>query len=955
VLHGELQDALFAADFGLVVEDKGPDVYRNATEFLDNTHPTTSLKRITEAIFNHLANANEPGFALRLNTGFGGGKTHALICLWHLARHIATNMGTAILPAAGRPGVVRVAGVDGDKFGTDVCVPHGDGITTHSLWGELAYQLGGAEGYARVANVDDPGKVPDATLIREMLPANEPVLLLLDELVVYMAKLSKENQGRLLGFVGALMSEVVSRTQAVMVVTAPGDQAAYRDKSHDLQAAVGAAGSLLDDIEKRKAVERDPIESEGHHVVIRRLFASIEGDAAQEASREYHNAYLRIAQERNDLLPVEATKEAYAQRIVEHYPFHPRFFDTVQDRLGALPSFQRSRGTLRLFARVIRDIWRRNADAPLISAGDVNWSSQEIRSDLLNRLGREQFKGAVDQDVERHATTLDGDAPFGTHRRVASAVLLESLSLASNAGLDRREATLAVARPSDTTVAVEEALDALYRDCWYLFMDSAGIRFQFRIEANVNQLIEERMNAVHDEDGKELVRTLILTHYGGHHFKLAAWPSSPREVSHSAELQLALCESEAIARTVCEYEDDSDPPRPRAFRNALVALAPSVESLRDAVQRARRLRAAEDVWEEHSDNPSIKQQLERKLPELKKNANNAAIRAFDRVFIGTAKPKSLPEAILAPAEGALGTAQGQPNLLDYLRSQRLMYQPDDTLDIDLLLELCEGGTPSVEHEGAVTAKSLHERALTSPRLRLMSNPDPVRRAVEKGVTEGRLVVRLANGDVYDDDGVVKGSDANRRRDRYGRLTSLKLTDDALLASKDAPCVADWTRETEQKPPAPDDDGQVKDGPVTYNTVEAKSWDEAIEYASRRPLETLELRTVNATAANSLITLAQPMDAKETVLTVRVVGKPKGGQSLRFVVENFEPNCAIKPLEVAQRLVRGAQPEPEYVAIAHLTFSAPDRQTVVKRLRQAQNAAAIDIGVKAAFGPEDGSE
>ncbi|MBM3216940.1 ATP-binding protein, partial [Candidatus Poribacteria bacterium] len=826
VLHGELQDAIFAADFGLVVEDKGPEVYRNAEELFRNTHPTESLKRIAASVFGHLANANEAGFTLHLNTGFGGGKTHALICLWHLARNIATNIATDILPAAGRPHVVRVAGVDGEKFGTGVCVRHADGVTTHSLWGELAYQLGGQAGYTRV--VDDPGMVPDVALIREMLPATDPVLLLLDEIVVYKAKLSKAHQDCLLGFVTGLMSEVVSRMRAVLVITAPGDQTAYRQHSLDLQTAIGAVGPSQTDMVRRRAVERDPIDGEGHQVVLRRLFATIDGDAAQEASREYHNAYRRIASERNDLLPDEATKDAYAQRIVEHYPFHPRFFDTVQNRLGTLPAFQKSRGTLRLFARVIRDIWSRDVDVPLISAGDVDWTKSEIQGDLLSRLDRDQFRGAVNADIVQHAGELDGGAPLGTHRRAASAVLLESLPLTPSAGLDARDATLAVARPSDTTVAVEEALDALYRVCWHLFTDGTGTRFQFRYAPNVNKLIEERMQKISDADGMARVRTTVQTYYGGSHFKLTAWPDSPRAVNDSADLKLALCASETTARTACEHEDDSDPPRPRCFVNALVALAPSDDSLKRAVEMARRVLATEDVKKEQSDNEPVQQQLRRIEPELTRNARIVAIRAFDRVFIGKAKPKSLPEAMLVPDKNALGTAQGQPNLLDFLRKERLMYSPGDALDVDLLLGLFPGGTPSVDHEGAVTAKSVHERALMSSKLRLMSGSDVVRKSVEKGVEDGKVVVRLPSGEVFDDKGVVRGPADNRRRDPYEKLTSLRLADDVLLAPKDAPCAAEWTRETEQKPPEADDDGgTIKDESVTDNGVTATGWEEAI--------------------------------------------------------------------------------------------------------------------------------
>ena len=125
VLKGDLEDAIFAADFGHVVEGIAPDVYKDPTEFFRNTHPAARLKKVVGTIFERLADAKEAGAAVRLSTGFGGGKTHTLIALWHLGNNIGkTTLGTDLLPAAGRPKKVIVAGIDASK-----------GFETKSLWG----------------------------------------------------------------------------------------------------------------------------------------------------------------------------------------------------------------------------------------------------------------------------------------------------------------------------------------------------------------------------------------------------------------------------------------------------------------------------------------------------------------------------------------------------------------------------------------------------------------------------------------------------------------------------------------------------------------------------------------------------------------------------------------------------------------------------------------------------
>lgn len=133
VLKGDLEDAIFAADFGHIVEGIAATVYQDAETFFRNTHPAAPLKKVITTIFDRLAHPDDAGAVIRLSTGFGGGKTHTLIGLWHLAQQITnTTLGTELLPAAGRPKQVEVVGIDGGKF-----------LQTNSLWGDLALKLGG--------------------------------------------------------------------------------------------------------------------------------------------------------------------------------------------------------------------------------------------------------------------------------------------------------------------------------------------------------------------------------------------------------------------------------------------------------------------------------------------------------------------------------------------------------------------------------------------------------------------------------------------------------------------------------------------------------------------------------------------------------------------------------------------------------------------------------------------
>ena len=992
VLEGDLQDAIFAADFGHVIDGRAPAVYQDPKEFFRNTHPAQSLREVTKLIFDRLASSAEAGTALRLSTGFGGGKTHTLIALWHLARHIKdSSLGTDVLPAAGRPSSVRVVAFDGEKAGSDVCLRHPE-LVTHSLWGEIAYQLGGPEAYKKVVAVDSPDKVPDAALLRDLFPTTTPVLLLLDELVKYIPKLSAQGQTRFLTFIGALVSEIQARPQTVLVITDPAGQAAYEEQSEDLKKAIQDAARKLDDELDRKTSHFDPIGKETAKVVTRRLFDPIDPAAAEKASADYFTTYKRIAEERPDLLPADATRE-YAERIVECYPFHPRLLETARDRFGGIQDFQKSRGTLRLFARILRDVWEQNADLDLVSAGDINWSSGRIQADLLERLGRSNFKSAVEADVERHAGKLDQEFSTDVHRRVASALLLESIPLTPQAAMDGKDITLATVRPAEVGHEPAEAMDRLMGVCWHTYPDESHTKYQFRYEQNVNAQIEERAQAIPLEDARSEARTVVQSYFGGQTFKLRPFPSGPSAVADVAELKLVVSESEQVAQAICDFEDDSDPvaKAPRGFRNAILAVAPSQDLYNSAVQSIRRMRAAELILKENSKNKILKEQLdgpEGIITSLKRQARFAVCRAYNRVLFNGRPGVTLEEKYLVSDSGAMAVVNGQQQLKQFLDDQKLIYQLMDALDVDLLMEhLLTGATPSVEHDGAVTASSVHERALGSAKLKLLMNDSPVRGAILRALEQNRLAVRLADGAVYDAAGSIEGGAGARVRIAGKKLTALKLERDVLLAPMNAPCVKAWTQvdaapseesltiqtAAARKLTSPDTiqqalrsgeiDAVMQDGvqmvannsrfanwqpPIAPGDF-AYSWEDAIRYAADRPLRRLSLGASSVEDAKMLAGLAPPLGAQKLVLSVSAGGDLKDGGQANFAVGGLKPNHPLQPLDIATKLFRAMQEGASFSAELALEFGEQGLADAPHKLEQARDQAPEAVSVQAEFG------
>lgn len=978
VLTGDLQDAIFAADFGHVIEGVGPIVYRDPAIFFSNTHPTKNLKSLLQTVFRNLKDASQPGAAIRLSTGFGGGKTHTLITFWHLAKNIDSTLGYELLPAADRPRSVTVVGVDGGK-----------GLATGTLWGDIALKLGAlSEAKARALDA-----TPEASILRGWLP-NSPVLILLDELVIALSEMSEQQQNATIAFINRLVGEIRARTQALLIVTDTAGQAAYEEQAQAIGTALGKSGAefRLDSVLGRSASDFDPIGDEGPEVINRRLFKRIEVAAAEAASVEYPTTYERIKRDDPSILPDNATTREYAARIRKSYPFHPRLLDTTEDRLAAIQDFNKGRGTLRLFARILRDVWDSDSQLPLISAGDINWESQSIQGDLLGRLNRERFKAAVNADVRDHATRLDEEYSTDMHRRVASALLLESLPLTPSSGMDKRDLALATLRPSDVGHEPGEAVDRLMAECWHLYKDDSGVRYQFRYEPNLNKQIEERANSVSREDARTAINAAVQQFFTGVTFETKPFPSSPRAVSDSARLKLVVAGSGELAQAVCDYDDNSDPaaPQRRRFRNAIFAIAPTTNDLNEAIQAKRREMAAVQLREEKSNDKQARQAIDELLTILRRRARIAALRSWNRVYLQGRPSLSLDEKYLI-AESALGdTTLGQPRLKDFLDEKNIIYKVGESIDVDLLLDsIVTGATPSVDHPGAVNAKAVHERALANERLRLLLNADPLLKSVRKAIEQKRLVLRMPNGEVYDGVQRVSGP-AGARLSSAAPIPAFDLNDDVLLATPDAQCVAEWIRVDAPRAPASETipladaatqkgatieqireaivrgqlDTRTVDGeerilqnevfqrwtPTTSPIADyATTWEDAIAFAGTRSVESVKLTASTPSAAQTLAVLAQPFGAQSLELYVNVGGSLKDGGTLNFLVQGVKLTHPLKPLEDAVRFARGLANGGRFNVSLTLNFSGQTGTIGPEHFERAKESATDGIGIEAHFG------
>jgi len=245
-----------------------------------------------------------------------------------------------------------------------------------------------------------------------------------------------------------------------------------------------------------------------------------------------------------------------------------------------------------------------------------------------------------------------------------------------------------------------------------------------RAQPNTAAVIEPQV-----DDARQGVLTLAQNYFTGGAFDLVAYPGGPRAVPDSVKLKLVLADSEEVAQAVCDYEDDSEPDakRPRRFRNTIFGIAPASDEMHKAIRERRWVMAAEKVLKDYKEKTGINKQVEALMPSLTKRAQIAACRALARVVFQGRPSVSLEEKYMISEEGGLQAQQkGQNNLKRFLDDVKLVYQPSDALDVDLLLEkIISGATPSLDHAGAHPASAVHERALSSDKVRLMMDGSPV--------------------------------------------------------------------------------------------------------------------------------------------------------------------------------------------------------------------------------------
>jgi len=690
VLEGTLSENQFAAKLSGVVfnPDSAPDIYADPETFFTKTYATDGLQDLITLLTKRYVGkktdeySGENGF-LSLDTVFGGGKTHSQIAAYHFSREptaindlsefianeeIASafadiqddlTIETAVFEGG------YVSAMDAKCKKNDQSAP-----STQTMWGELAYQLGGADGYALFSDYDADRVAPGESDIEELFELlDDPGLVLIDEVAQYLAQAAavpvEESTlaDQTNSFLWSLMRATQNSDDVTVVLSVAAT--AFEDKAQQVQELIDD----LDAISERTERSVTPTEDdEVAEVLKHRLFKSIDESAATQVADGYQSFYRDYKTD----LPDRVTKAEFHDQLKRTYPFHPTLIELLAQEIDTLPNFQRTRGALKLVSRAVYHIWSNqsaNDGRNFIRAFDMHPSNEYVWSTLLDLFGKieQDLRTASKSDIftddgkaaceyEDENWTPMGHPPIATH--LGTTILWKSIVSGGNRGrgLSRRELWEMILEPSVELDHYRDALKSLSEtgsspetEGFFLYETENGL-LRFKGEPKISKLITNEAQQIEDGVARNRLEQTIRGALGGGEFDTIYDPQAPYEVPDKYDT-VRLCVMGFSAVTISSDQDE--PPellqtlatttgsspgseKKRVYRNNVALLAAGEQEIEGALDHARRVKAMERIlngqaWETEL-NSAQRDDLDERLQETSALLGESVRQAYRHLY-----------------------------------------------------------------------------------------------------------------------------------------------------------------------------------------------------------------------------------------------------------------------------------------------------------------------------------
>lgn len=615
VLEARFTDAEFAANLAHVDQGIGSEEYTDPLAFFRITYLTEGLSRVLRASIERFGKkGGDP--VVGLQTNFGGGKTHTMLALYHLAG--AAEAGYKPETLHGMKGIFAAAGIStlptvqravfvGTHKGPSEVMHASDGREIRTVWGYIAYRLGGWDAVDHIADSEANRTNPGSEKLVQILELASPCLILLDEVVAFAKQLRGEEHEAFHTFIQSLTEAAAAVPGAMVVGSLPESGMEVGDER-----GVDALNRLEKLFGRVQSAWTPASGMETFEIVRRRLFQPLDedGEKARDATIQ---AFSKLYRDNASDFPAEVREPAYRDEMRRAYPIHPEVLKRFSEDWSTLEKFQRTRGILKIMANAIYALWRGQSTAPLITLGLLPLSEEKVRTAILEPLDRSYgpiLQAEVDGELALPAKMEASRKRFGdviAATRAARSVFLATAPHrgSSRGGLTGPSLRLACAQPGDQISIFGDALRELSERSAYLYRE--GDRYWFSTQPTLNRIADERANDFSDDDADTEIIAILRKeqgHKGGFH-RVHAAPDNLIDVDDARAIALVVVppayphalkslDHTAAQRIVADTLQRRGSGQ-RRFRNALVFAAPDESGLDTCREIARKYLAWKSI------------------------------------------------------------------------------------------------------------------------------------------------------------------------------------------------------------------------------------------------------------------------------------------------------------------------------------------------------------------------
>jgi len=612
ILEGTFQESEFAADLTKVVRGVAIPEYQDAELFFARTYLTEGMRLLLGSVLRRLSGkGGDP--VVQLQTAFGGGKTHSLMAIWHLCsgKSFKSKDITALLDAAGlsEPVPAKMVVLDGNAMAPSQPVKH-DGCEAHTLWGELAWQLGGLEAYKKVEPSDKNGTSPGKEILADILNQAAPCVILIDELVAYMRqfddtrRLAGGTLETLASFLQALTEAASTTPKAIVLASLPDSNLGSDLGGEKGRQALAIAEKYFGRVH---AIWKPVTAEESFGVVRRRLFQSLDEERAAAVVETWSKWYL----DNQTAFPPEVRESGYRDKLALCYPVHPTVFDFLYEDWSVLEKFQRTRGVLQLMALALNKLWSENHREEMILPGSLPLDHTALRNKLESYLVS-GWSPVLDKDVDGIQSTsrrLESDPRIGKYqsaRRLARAVFLHTAPLgAGSKGLSKEAQLLATVQAGEEIAVFQDTRDKCLETFHYLGVNPVG-GIYFDTRPNLLKEVAGRVERYRTFDKQaDILRDILRDQLTGIPLTVQVFPLAT-DVPDDESLRLVVTKADlawasdrrASMKQSCLGWIENRGQQPRQRRNRILLLLPDQAELPRLLTKGATLLAWKSIQED---------------------------------------------------------------------------------------------------------------------------------------------------------------------------------------------------------------------------------------------------------------------------------------------------------------------------------------------------------------------